>query len=52
MPINRLLIDSKLNPDVVKSLNRAFDLALRSLGLADCNDPLTELVAENLLPKS
>jgi hypothetical protein len=49
MPINRLLKDSKLDPDVVKSLNRAFDLALRSLGLVDRDDPLTELVAKKVI---
>jgi hypothetical protein len=49
MPINRLLKDSKLDPDVVELLNRAFDLALRSLGLVDRNDPVTNLVAEKVI---
>ena len=49
MPINRLLRGSKLDPDKVELLNRAFDLALRSLGLVDRNDPITELVAEKVI---
>jgi hypothetical protein len=49
MPINRLLRSSKLDPDKVELLNRAFDLALRSLGLVDRNDPMTELVAEKVI---
>jgi hypothetical protein len=49
MPINRLLKDSKLEPDVVEGLNRAFEQALRSLHLVDRNDPLTELVARKII---
>jgi len=49
MPINRLLRGGKLDPDKVELLNRAFDLALRSLGLVDRNDPMTELVAEKVI---
>ena len=49
MPIDRLMRSSKLDPDEVELLNRAFDLALRSLGLVDRNDPMTELVAEKVI---
>jgi hypothetical protein len=49
MPINRLLDFSKLTPEEIERLNRAFTLALRSLSLLDRNDPLTELVARNII---
>jgi hypothetical protein len=49
MPINRLLKDRKLEPNVVEGLNRAFEQALRSLHLVDRNDPLTELVARKII---
>jgi hypothetical protein len=49
MPINRLLKDSKLEPNVVEGLNRAFEQALRQLHLVDRNDPLTELVARKII---
>jgi hypothetical protein len=48
MPINRLL-DSEVDTDEAELLNQAFDLALRSLGLVDRNDPITELVAEKVI---
>ena len=49
MTINRLLRSSKIDPKQVELLNRAFELALRSLGLVDRNDPMTELVAEKVI---
>lgn len=49
MPINRLLDFSKLTPEEIERLNRAFTLALRSLSLLDRNDSLTELVARNII---
>jgi hypothetical protein len=49
MAINRLLKDSKLEPNVVEGLNRAFEQALRQLHLVDRNDPLTELVARKII---
>jgi hypothetical protein len=49
MPINRLLKGMNLEPERVEALNRAFDLALRSLRLADRNDPITEIVAEKII---
>ena len=47
MPIDRLLKDSSL--EEVAILNRAFDLALRALGLVDRNDPITEMVARKII---
>jgi hypothetical protein len=51
MPINRLLAGSKLGPDEVDILTRAFDQALRSLSLLDRNapDPLIEKIAQNII---
>jgi hypothetical protein len=49
MPINRLLDSSKLTPEEIERLNHAFTFALRSLSLVDRNDPLTELVARNII---
>jgi hypothetical protein len=49
MPINRLLKDSKLEPEHIAVLNRAFDLALSSLGLVDRNDPVCDIVAIDII---
>ena len=49
MPINRLLRGSKIDAEKVELLDRAFELALHSLGLVDRNDPMTELVAEKVI---
>jgi hypothetical protein len=49
MPIQRLLRDSTLPADQIEILTRAFDLAMKSLGLVDRNDPLTEMVAAKII---
>ena len=49
MPIIRLLENSKLTPDDVEILTRAFKEALRALSLVDRNDPLTEIVARKII---
>lgn len=49
MPIIRLLENSKLPPDDVEILTRAFREALRALSLVDRNDPLTEIVARKII---
>jgi hypothetical protein len=49
MPIHRLLTDSKLGPDEIENLNRAFEQALRSLHLVDRNDPVTEIVGRKII---
>ena len=49
MPINRLLADSKLGPEEIKRLNAAYTYALRSLGVVDRNDPLTEMLARKIV---
>jgi hypothetical protein len=50
MPIRRLLKDNGLaGPEDVERLNRAYSYALRSLHLVDRNDPITEIVAKNVI---
>jgi hypothetical protein len=49
MPIKRLLAGNQLEPEEVEILTAAFNRALRSLGLVDRNDPLTELIAREII---
>ncbi|WGR90935.1 hypothetical protein MTX26_09740 [Bradyrhizobium sp. ISRA443] len=49
MPINRMLKTGKYTPEEIEILNKAFDLALRSMGLVDRNDPLCEMVARKVI---
>lgn len=49
MPINRLLKGAAATPEEIARLNEAYDRALRSLGLVDRNDPLTEIVAQRVI---
>jgi hypothetical protein len=49
MPINRLLMGSKLTLAEVERLNRAFTFTLRSLSLVDRGDPLCEIVAKKVI---
>lgn len=49
MPIDRLLKDSKLEPEQIARLNAAYSYALRSLSLVDRNDPLTEMIARKII---
>jgi hypothetical protein len=48
MPINRYLAKDKLHPEQVEMLNKAFELALRSLGF-DRKDPKVDIVAKKIL---
>ena len=49
MPINRLLSQSKLKPEEIERLNKAYSYALRSLSLVDRNDPFTEMIARKVI---
>jgi hypothetical protein len=49
MPINRLLKDSKLTPEDIARLTKAYTYALRSLSLVDRDDPLAEIVARKVI---
>jgi hypothetical protein len=49
MPILRLLEGSGLAADEVERLRRAYEAALRALGLVDRNDPIAEIVARKII---
>ena len=49
IPIKRLLAGYQLEPEEVEILTAALNRALRSLGVADRNDPLTELIAREII---
>lgn len=49
MPINRLLMGSKLGQEEIAKLNAAYTYALRSLSLVDRNDPLCEMLARKVI---
>ena len=49
MPIKRLLAGYQLEPEEVENLLAAFNRALRSHGVVDRNDPLTELIAREIV---
>jgi hypothetical protein len=49
MSINRLLAGSKLEPEEIEVLKRAFKQTLRSLSVVDRRDPLAQLVAKNII---
>lgn len=49
MPINRLLKDSKLEPEKVERLNRAYSYALHKLRLVDRNDPIVDIIAKKII---
>jgi hypothetical protein len=49
MPIYRLLQHQAFEPEVTAVLGKVFEEVLRSLGLADRSDPLTELVARKVI---
>jgi hypothetical protein len=49
MPINRLIKNRNLDAEKAAVLNRAFQHALRELGLVDRADALTNIVAEKIV---
>jgi hypothetical protein len=49
MPINRLLKDSKLEPEKVERLNQAYSYALRKLRLVDRDDPIVDIIAKKII---
>lgn len=49
MPISRLLKDSKLAPEDIARLTKAYTFTLRSLSLVDRDDPLAEIVARKVI---
>jgi hypothetical protein len=49
MPINQLIREGKIDATKGAQLNRAFEYALRELGLVDRADALTNIVAEKII---
>jgi hypothetical protein len=49
MPIYRLLQNSPLGPEEIKTLTDAYEDTLRKLGLVDRNDPITEIIAKKII---
>jgi hypothetical protein len=48
MPINRFLAKNQLQPEQVERLNKAFELALRSLGV-DRHDSTVDIIAKKII---
>jgi hypothetical protein len=49
MAIHRLLEHSAFGPEDIKDLVAAYEAALRTLGLSERSDPLTEIVAKRII---
>ena len=49
MAIYRLLKDTTFEPEAVEVMGRAYEDLLGDLGLADRNDPFTEIVAKEIV---
>ena len=49
MPINRLLLCGKLEPEEIERLDRAYSFTLKSLSLVDRGDPVCEIVARKVI---
>jgi hypothetical protein len=49
LAIYRILQNSPLGPDEITRLSKAYEQALRTIGVQDRNDPLTELIAKKII---
>lgn len=49
MAIYRILQNSPLGPEEIARLSSAYEQALRTIGVQDRNDPLTELIARKII---
>jgi hypothetical protein len=49
MAIYKLLKDSPLEPELIRSLEAAYEKTLRTIGLVDRDDPLTERVGRKII---
>jgi hypothetical protein len=49
MAIYRLLQNSPLGPEELSALTDAYERTLKTLGLVDRNDPITEMVAKKII---
>lgn len=49
LAIYRILQNSPLGPEEITRLSSAYEQALRTIGVQDRNDPLTELIARKII---
>jgi hypothetical protein len=49
MPIYRLLQNVPMGPEEISRLTTAYEQTLRTIGLVDRNDPITELIAKKII---
>jgi len=49
MAIYRLLMNSTLQPEEIARITKAYEQALHTLCVKDRDDPLTELIAKNVI---
>ena len=49
MPINRLIAQGSFDRAEIERLQQAFEITLKTLGLVDRSDPLTEMVARTII---
>ena len=49
MAIYRLLKNSPLQPEEIARITKAYEQALHTLGVKERDDPLTELIAKNVI---
>ena len=49
MPIYRLLQNVPMGPDEIARLTTAYEETLRTIGLVDRNDPITEMIARKII---
>jgi hypothetical protein len=49
MPICRLLQNLPMGPDGIARLTTAYEQTLRTIGLVDRNDPITEMIARKII---
>jgi hypothetical protein len=49
MPIYRLLQNMPMGPDEIARLTTAYEETLRTIGLVDRNDPITEMIARKII---
>jgi hypothetical protein len=49
MAIYRLLKYSPLEPELIRSLEAAYEKTLHIIGLVDRNDPITEMIARKII---
>jgi hypothetical protein len=49
MPIYRLLQNMPMGPDEIARLTTAYEETLRTIGIVDRNDPITEMIARKII---